>query len=146
LNDPTIVNLGNIKAIIMHGDTLCIDDTDYLKFRSLVRSKAWISNFLKKSIGERLEIYNNLKIQSENEKKIKSDSIMDVNNTAVEDIFRKNNYPSYLIHGHTHRLKTHDYLIENHFTQRWVLGDWHRTGNYILWENNQLKSVLLNEL
>ena len=127
----------------MHGDTLCTDDIDYQKWRAEVRSKEWIDNFLNKSLALRMEICKKLRDQSESKKKNKSDLIMDVNETAVEIILQKNKYPKYLIHGHTHRPKIHDYLIEKNFSQRWVLGDWHINGNYILWKENKLQSRLL---
>ena len=91
-----------------------------------------------------MEICEELRNQSESKKKNKSDSIMDVNDAAVEEILRKNNYPKYIIHGHTHRPNIHDYSLESHFIQRWVLGDWHMDGNYILWEEEKLKSVSLS--
>ncbi len=41
LNDPTVINLYNKKILLMHGDTLCIDDIEYQKFRQMVRSEKW---------------------------------------------------------------------------------------------------------
>ena len=144
LKDPTLILLGDTITLIMHGDTLCTDDIDYQKWRAQVRSKEWINNFLEKPLTERMKICEELRDQSESKKKNKSDSIMDVNDRAVEEILRKNNYPKYLIHGHTHRPNIHDYLLESRFLQRWVLGDWHMNGNYILWEDNKLKYISLS--
>ncbi|MDC0423162.1 UDP-2,3-diacylglucosamine diphosphatase [Methylophilaceae bacterium] len=144
LKDPTLISLGDTITLIMHGDTLCTDDIDYQKWRAQVRSKEWINNFLEKPLTERMKICEELRDQSESKKKNKSDSIMDVNDRAVEEILRKNNYPKYLIHGHTHRPNIHDYLLESRFLQRWVLGDWHMNGNYILWEDNKLKYITLS--
>jgi|TARA_B110000037_G_C16957882_1_gene439668 UDP-2,3-diacylglucosamine hydrolase len=144
LKDPTLISLGDTITLIMHGDTLCTDDIDYQKWRAQVRSKEWINNFLEKPLTERMKICEELRNQSESKKKNKSDSIMDVNDSAVEEILRKNNYPKYLIHGHTHRPNIHDYLLESRFLQRWVLGDWHMNGNYILWEDNKLKYISLS--
>ena len=144
LKDPTLISLGDTITLIMHGDTLCTDDIDYQKWRAQVRSKEWINNFLEKPLTERMKICEELRDQSESKKKNKSDSIMDVNDRAVEEILRKNNYPKYLIHGHTHRPNIHDYLLESRFLQRWVLGDWHMNGNYILWEDNKLKYISLS--
>jgi len=144
LKDPTLISLGGTMTLIMHGDTLCTDDIDYQKWRNQVRSTEWINNFIAKPLAERMKICGELRDQSENKKKHKSDSIMDVNDSAVEEILRKNNYPKYLIHGHTHRPNIHDYLIESRFSERWVLGDWHMNGNYILWEENKLQSISLS--
>jgi UDP-2,3-diacylglucosamine hydrolase len=144
LEDPTLISLGDTIALIMHGDTLCTDDIDYQKWRAQVRSTEWINNFIEKPLAERMEICEGLRKQSESKKKNKSDSIMDVNDGAVEKILRKNNHPEYLIHGHTHRPNIHDYLLESHFSQRWVLGDWHMNGTYILWEGDKLQSISLS--
>jgi UDP-2,3-diacylglucosamine hydrolase len=69
---------------------------------------------------------------------------MDVNSEAVQKIFSEYNFPSFLIHGHTHRLKNHEYIFEKHKCQRWVLGDWHGEGNYISFKDDQLKYNFLN--
>lgn len=144
LKDPTLIALGDTMTLIMHGDTLCTDDIDYQRWRAQVRSIEWINNFIEKPLTERMKICEELRSQSESKKKNKSDSIMDVNDAAVEEILRKNNYPKYLIHGHTHRPNIHDYLLENKFSQRWVLGDWHMSGNYILWEEEKLESISIS--
>jgi UDP-2,3-diacylglucosamine hydrolase len=53
---------------------------------------------------------------------------MDVNLTAVADLFRNQRYPR-MIHGHTHRQKHHLHDVDGKTCERWVLGDWHATGN-----------------
>ena len=45
LEDPTLIQLGNQKAVILHGDTLCIDDKEYQEFRTKVRSEIGKKNF-----------------------------------------------------------------------------------------------------
>ena len=41
--DPTIININRKKILLMHGDTLCVDDKKYQEFRKLVRSPVWQS-------------------------------------------------------------------------------------------------------
>ena len=36
-----------------HGDALCLDDTDYLRFRAQVRSPAWQQAFLAQPLAAR---------------------------------------------------------------------------------------------
>mgnify|MGYP001262992949 CR=1 FL=1 len=41
IEDPTLINLYDRKILLMHGDTLCVDDIKYQEFRQLVRDKSW---------------------------------------------------------------------------------------------------------
>ena len=50
LNDPTVILKNELKLLLLHGDTLCTDDTDYQNFRSLVRSNEWQTKMLSKSL------------------------------------------------------------------------------------------------
>ena len=144
LSDITQIEMSGQEALIMHGDTLCTDDTEYQEYRIQVHSNEWKNTFLKKPVEERLSICNDLREKSEEAKKNKQEYIMDVNSDAVHGVFRDNGYPPLLIHGHTHRLNTHDYRFENHVCQRWVLGDWHKKGNYIVWNSNEIKFLYLD--
>src|ERR1041385_1850922 len=36
LSDPTVLDLHGERTLLMHGDTLCTDDSEYQTFRSLV--------------------------------------------------------------------------------------------------------------
>tara|TARA_B100000035_G_scaffold210907_1_gene180560 strand:- start:29664 stop:30143 length:480 start_codon:yes stop_codon:yes gene_type:complete len=139
LPDISILQTNDQKILLMHGDTLCTDDKEYQKFRKLTRSVSWKENFLSKSLDERMKICKELRDKSEKAKKNKEEYIMDVNPGTVQKVFSKYNFPPFLIHGHTHRLKTHEYIFGKHECQRWVLGDWHREGNYISFIDNQLK-------
>jgi len=49
-----------------------------------------------------------------------------------------------MIHGHTHRLKTHDYNFDGHECQRWVLGDWDKQANYLIWDGKKLQNKFFN--
>src|SRR5512142_1190567 len=53
LDDPTVIDLAGERTLLMHGDTLCTDDRDYQRFRSLVRDPAWQAQFLAKTLEER---------------------------------------------------------------------------------------------
>ncbi len=39
LDDPTIIDLNGERALLMHGDTLCIDDVSYQKFRRIMHNR-----------------------------------------------------------------------------------------------------------
>jgi UDP-2,3-diacylglucosamine hydrolase len=143
LEDPTLIQLGNHKVIILHGDTLCIDDNDYQEYRAKVRSNDWKKEFLNKGMDERLKICKDLRKKSTEAQKTKNDILMDVNENAVEKLFKEFDFPPLMIHGHTHRPKKHDYIFKNHVCKRWVLNDWYDSGSFLVWENNHLYEQIL---
>ena len=122
--------IAGIPTLLLHGDTLCTDDIAYQQFRAQVHDPAYINDFLRRPLAERKYIIENLRERSETEKNNKSAMIMDVNNDAVIATFRSSNVTR-MIHGHTHRLATHYYDIDGKACERWVLGDWGVTGNYL---------------
>ena len=138
LKDPTLILLGNKRTLVLHGDTLCTDDKEYQEFRSKVRTDKWKKEFLNKSIEHRLEVCKDLREKSKEAQINKSDILMDVNENAVEKLFKEFDFPPLMIHGHTHRPKKHEYIFQNHFCERWVLNDWYDSGSFLIWENNNL--------
>lgn len=56
IKDPTLIDLYGQPTLLLHGDTLCTDDLDYQQFRIMVRDPHWQSDFLSKSIDERIAI------------------------------------------------------------------------------------------
>jgi len=130
LPDPTARELFGAATLLMHGDTLCTDDTAYLQFRAMVRDPAWQRAFLAQPVAARRRQAEDARGRSESEKQAKSAEIMDVNPAAVENVLRAHGYPR-LIHGHTHRPARHAHLVDAHACERWVLPDWYETGGYL---------------
>lgn len=128
LPDPFLINLYGTPTLLTHGDALCTDDTAYQTFRKQVREPAWRNNFLAQPLAQRKTQIEQLRKMSNDQKQTKPDEIMDVNLAAVADLLRANHYPR-LIHGHTHRQKHHLHEVDGRICDRWVLGDWHETGN-----------------
>jgi len=128
LPDPAFIDLYGTPTLLTHGDALCTDDKEYQAFRKQVREPAWRSNFLAQPLAQRKAQIEQLRKMSEVQKQVKTQEIMDVNLTAVKEQFRSHHYPR-MIHGHTHRLKHHLHEVDGKTCERWVLGDWHQTGN-----------------
>lgn len=123
-DDVCVTQLAHGPVTVMHGDTLCTDDIGYQELRTLLRSSAWQTDFLAKSVAERIEMAKALREKSQDATAAKTDGIMDVNPSAVNSAFLTHNTPV-LIHGHTHRPKTHELEINGAVHHRIVLGDWH---------------------
>jgi UDP-2,3-diacylglucosamine hydrolase len=128
LADPTVVDVAGAPTLLMHGDTLCTDDTDYLAFRAIARSPQWRADLLAKPLAERKAMLDVLRATSETAKQGKDDDVMDANAEAVAEAFRRHGVCR-LIHGHTHRQARHEHRVDHRACERWVLGDWHAGGN-----------------
>jgi UDP-2,3-diacylglucosamine hydrolase len=142
LDDPTVRDVGGVDSLLMHGDTLCTDDRDYMAWRATARSDAWRREFLSAPLGRRRERAGALRDQSEAHKKAKSAEIMDVNTEAVHDAFVRHAVTR-LIHGHTHRPAHHVLDVAGRQCERWVLPDWYRQGGYLSVENGAARLVYL---
>jgi UDP-2,3-diacylglucosamine hydrolase len=130
LEDPAPIDLYGTPTLLMHGDSLCTDDTEYMTFRAKVRSPAWQKEFLGKSIAERDRIVHDFREISKNSTAAKKPEIMDVNQQAVESIMRENRV-QHLIHGHTHRPTEHVFNLDGQPARRMVLGDWYEQGSVL---------------
>ncbi len=119
LEEYSFIHLFDKYTLLMHGDLLCSDDTEYLHFRKIVRDPQWQADFLAKSITERQAIARQLREHSKQANSEKNMAIMDVNEKTVLDTFT-NKKVDMIIHGHTHRPQVHQYDT----LQRIVLGDW----------------------
>lgn len=124
LDDPTIIDLGGERTLLMHGDTLCTDDADYQRFRSVVREPAWQAQFLAKPLPERRAFAAQARGESRKQTAMKAAEIMDVNAEAVRAAMRAHGVRR-LIHGHTHRPATHRFELDGAPAERIVLGDWY---------------------
>lgn len=127
LADPTPIRSGGKRLLLSHGDHLCTDDLAYQQFRVQVRSTAWQQAFLAQPLVARIAFAEQARSQSAQNKAMQPIDIMDVNQSAVEQLLRDYEYPEILLHGHTHRPNVHALEIDGHACQRWVLGDWHDT-------------------
>jgi UDP-2,3-diacylglucosamine hydrolase len=123
LDDPTLLDLYGTPTLITHGDKLCTDDVEYQKFRTQVHDPEFQRNFLAQPLAARKAYIEQLRQQSTSAKQGKDSAIMDVNDDAVAALLREYRYPR-LIHGHTHRPKRHEHMLDGHRCERWVLSDW----------------------
>lgn len=119
LPDYQVVELFGRQALLCHGDTLCIDDERYQRYRQKVHQKWRQKLFLMLPLSVRLNIARRIRHTSKQEKQQKSAEIMDVNPQFTAETVKKYGV-SLLIHGHTHRENIH---VNAQFT-RIVLGDW----------------------
>lgn len=125
LPETHVTKIADQATLLMHGDALCTDDTDYQRLRLQLRSKQWQSNFLAQDITLRKIQAEKYRAESKAAQAEKADNIMDVNDQTTLQTMQLNKVTR-LIHGHTHRPAIHRYAATEKapFRFRCVLGDW----------------------
>lgn len=130
IDDPHRIDIGGRDALLMHGDTLCIDDVEYQKFRAMVRDPLWQQQVLTRTLQERYALAQSIRENSKQSTTGKDEYIMDVNQDETDRVFIENDI-DLIIHGHTHRPDIHHKTIDGRETTRIVLGDWHDSAQYL---------------
>jgi UDP-2,3-diacylglucosamine hydrolase len=136
--EPALIELDGQPILLMHGDLLCTDDTDYLRFRRKVRNPVVKRLFLWKSLAARRAIAERHRRNSRTATAVKPEDLTDASPQAITDYvkrFRANR----LVHGHTHRPADHEHVITGRTVIRSVLAQWfpergevlvHRAGHW----------------
>lgn len=119
LHDPTALNFLGRRWLLSHGDALCLDDHDYMRFRAEVRSPPWQQQFLARPLAERLAVARQLRTQSEARKQ-SGEPYADLDPAATRAWLQAARADT-LIHGHTHRPARHEL---GQGLAREVLSDW----------------------
>ncbi len=123
LDDPTVIDLYGSPTLLMHGDSLCIDDVEYQKFRANMRNPKTVEMLLARPLEDRQLMARQLRQISMAKNQGKAESIMDVNLDEVVNEFERHGV-QLMIHGHTHRPATHELEANGCSARRIVLGDW----------------------
>lgn len=119
LAEPYVTTIGGQRIALVHGDAECTRDTEYIKFRTMVRDSAWQTQFLAMPLAQRKAIIAGLREGSREAHTTKSYEIMDVTPDAIDALFDATG-ADVLIHGHTHRPALHLHGDK----RRYVLPDW----------------------
>lgn len=130
LADPCTINLFETPTLLMHGDTLCTDDTHYLRWRSWVRTPWTLAMLRALPLKLRHALAERARAKSKRAKANKPYEIMDVNQHAVIQAMQTAQ-TTRLIHGHTHRPAHHVLKVNGRDCERWVLPDWYGEGGYL---------------
>ena len=133
LKDPYPVTMYGQKALLSHGDAMCLDDVQYQRVRTMVRNPDWQASMLAKPLKERLRIAEEARRQSLERTLNLSMNIMDVSEDEVKRVIKEHGV-DVLLHGHTHRPDVHTVDLGNRKAKRIVLGDWYQQGSVLRWD------------
>jgi len=145
LKDPSVIDCYDTKTLMIHGDSLCTDDTRYQRYRRVVNLKPirWLFRcmplWLRRHIA--LKLRNSNPHAYRNDRPINEPHPADVTDNAVQQAFKQYNVKR-IIHGHTHR-----YAVHRHSDglYRYVLGDWHDYGSCLLLDHQGIAMYTLHE-
>ena len=146
LADGTVIDLYGQRVLLMHGDTLCIDDHDYQRLRRIVRNPLvktvlrMLSLSQRQALAERMRAGSKAHIESMDKM---APAIMDVNPEEVARTFQRFDV-RYLVHGHTHRPAIHRLSVAGQEAVRIVLGDWYEQGSVLRWDERGYELAGLN--
>lgn len=119
LADPTVLDFAGQRYLLSHGDALCLDDTDYQRFRALARGSAWQEAFLRQPLETRRAQARGMRDHSTAHQR--SAQVYADLDSAASRAWLQAARATTLIHGHTHRPADHDLAPG---LRRIVLSDW----------------------
>lgn len=133
INEESVIELYGEKVLLMHGDTLCTLDKNYLKARKKLRHPIIQKIFLNLPLSLRRLIAKKMREKSKNYTQHADEYLLDVTQSEVTNKLNQYNL-KLIIHGHTHKPGIH--------ADRIVLGAWHNHGNGLIWKENGEKSLI----
>ncbi|QEY51507.1 UDP-2,3-diacylglucosamine diphosphatase [Legionella longbeachae] len=135
LSEPTVIQLGHEKTLLVHGDRYCTKDLAHQRFRRLTRNRLFPYLFLKLPLKLRQRLVNQVRYRSQINQN-KSIEEMDVVSEAI--IQHMMHYKiTQLIHGHTHKPGITNYENNSENLRRYVLSDWDDKPHLLCYDNTK---------
>lgn len=139
LPETSVVDLYGEPTLLLHGDTLCLDDLAYQRARLQLRDPRFQAQFLAQSLAARRAFAAQARAESARHTGMMASEIMDVTAAAVAQALASHGVRR-MIHGHTHRPAVHE-LGDGR--QRIVLGDWYEQGSVLHVDREQASLQVL---
>jgi UDP-2,3-diacylglucosamine hydrolase len=139
LKDGTVVDLYGRKVLLLHGDTLCIDDPSYQRLRRIVRNPVVQFVMRRLSLRHRQRLAARMRAGSKAHIEAMdraAPQIMDVNQGEVIATLKRYGVDC-MVHGHTHRPAVHQLAVDGKPATRIVLGDWYEQGSVLRWNRER---------
>lgn len=147
LPEQYMITLHGKHILLTHGDEMCTDDRQYLRYRQIIRQPMVRFLLLKLPFRKRKRIAEQLR-QASRQRKLQGNSyaISDVTEQGVQTACAGNRALDIIIHGHTHRPNKHQHVANQRVITRYVLPDWRDgKGGYLAVSENGVECVDLPE-
>ena len=133
VDEPHVIEVGDERVVLLHGDTLCTRDAEYQAFRRYARDPDNQRAFLARPMEERMREAAGIRATSDSRTRLKPEDIMDVTDDEVARVLYACS-AARMIHGHTHRPAVHELALEAGPSTRVVLGDWYEQATVLAWD------------
>ncbi|MEO7152161.1 MAG: UDP-2,3-diacylglucosamine diphosphatase [Burkholderiaceae bacterium] len=121
LHDPSVLTAFGERVLLSHGDLLCLDDVDYQRYRTQVRTEPWKSQFLARPLAVRRSLVAGMREQSRQHQAQQPLAAWHDLDPDMSARWLRAAAATTLLHGHTHRPGRHG--LGSGLT-RHVLSDW----------------------
>lgn len=142
LEQPHRIDLAGQPAVLLHGDSLCLLDRQYQRYRRKVSDPEWQRRMLARPRWLRRGVAAGLRAISRLRNRNGPRPYTDVADDAVIGLFETSGVRR-IVHGHTHRPDRHEYEIAGRPCERIVLGDWYDQGSVLEAGENGLELCAL---
>lgn len=141
LTDPTIIHLYDKKILLLHGDSLCVEDKSYQYYRKLVQTKLIQKLFLTLPKNWRARIAKKIRDHSQGRHKTYVPTHDPIPPSAINALWRNFNVNT-VIHGHIHYPIVQVCNFNKQFHARYVLSDWGKTGNFLKYDDQHQAKLI----
>ncbi|WP_131779861.1 UDP-2,3-diacylglucosamine diphosphatase [Legionella bozemanae] len=135
LSEPTVIQLGPEKILLVHGDRYCTKDVTHQRFRFLTRNKIFSTLFLSLPLKYRERLVNQVRYRSQ----MKQNKSMEEMDVVAEEVIKHMLYykVTHVIHGHTHKPGITFYQSNPQKLKRYVLSDWDDKPYVLCYDNTK---------
>jgi UDP-2,3-diacylglucosamine hydrolase len=133
LDEPTVIELGGERVVLMHGDAYCTQDKPHQWFRRLTRNRWFSTCFLALPKQLRVWIVTRVRTHSATNPR-KQPVMMDVVPASLTRHLEQCNVGT-VVHGHTHRPGHTEHDVRGVRYHQYVLSDWDASPSILCYDN-----------
>jgi UDP-2,3-diacylglucosamine hydrolase len=122
LSEPTVVQLGEQRVLLVHGDGYCLDDKAHQRFRRLTRAPWFSRLFLALPRRVRQALVKRVRHYSQSRPPLAINTPGICIQALAADALR--HHATVIIHGHIHQPGLTTHAVSGHVLQQFVLSDW----------------------
>ncbi len=122
LPEPTVIQLGASKILLVHGDRYCTNDKGHQWFRRITRNRWFVNAFLQVPTHLRNKMVAKIRQRSQDNRS-KTMATMDVVLQPMIAHMQKQQVDM-VVHGHTHKVGLSNHLYNGKEYKQYVLSDW----------------------
>ncbi|WP_233588435.1 UDP-2,3-diacylglucosamine diphosphatase [Legionella septentrionalis] len=122
LTEPTVITLGGMRILLVHGDRYCTKDRGHQWLRWLTRNRFFPVLFLKIPLGLRKKLVHSIRHRSEYNRNKLPEKLAIVSAAMLNEMQAFN--VQTLIHGHIHNSGLTIHKHQGAYYKQYVLSDW----------------------